>query len=306
MSKSLRVVTLVLAALSLTMTSAHVLELPQKMSYSPATYALVNGTLYRWFAIVGGVYTVASIVAAWGLAWSARRVRVALGWAGAGAALLTLAFVSWLALVMPVNSIVARAASTAPESLPGLWLELRPRWEYGHVVGFVLDLLGFCALALAVVADAPRAAARPVRASASVVIRAPRESVFALYATWQDWPRVFWKTIRGVRLVRDDGSARELDVDHVEGHVPNSLRIVSPGLILLEEHKRGFDARFENRFEALEEGTRYVVSAEVTLRGGLRWLRVFARPVIISRLRRFVLEPIRAAAEAGGRGASAA
>jgi hypothetical protein len=168
----------------------------------------------------------------------------------------------------------------------------------------VLDLLGFCALAASAVADAPRAAARPVRASASVLIRAPR-GVFALYATWQDWPRVFWKTIRGVRLISDDGSARELDVQQVEGHVPNFLRIVSPGLIVLEEHKRRFDARFENRFEAIEAGTRYVVSAEVTLRGGLRWLRLIAKPVIVSRLRRFVLEPIRVAAEAGGRASAA-
>jgi hypothetical protein len=56
MSKALSVITLTAAALSLTMTSAHVLELPQKMRLSPADYAAINGSLYRWFAIVGGVY----------------------------------------------------------------------------------------------------------------------------------------------------------------------------------------------------------------------------------------------------------
>jgi hypothetical protein len=66
------VIALVLAALSLTMTSAHVLELPQKMRLAPAFYAAVNGTLYRWFAIVGGIYTAAAILAAWALWWSAR------------------------------------------------------------------------------------------------------------------------------------------------------------------------------------------------------------------------------------------
>ena len=44
------------AALSLTMTSAHVLELPQKMQYDAHMYAAVNTTLYRYFAIVGGFY----------------------------------------------------------------------------------------------------------------------------------------------------------------------------------------------------------------------------------------------------------
>jgi hypothetical protein len=211
---------------------------------------------------------------------------------------LSLAFVSWLVLVMPVNGTIARAALANPEALPSLWLELQARWEYGHLTGFILDLLGFCSLAVAVVADAPAAVTRPVRASASLLIRAPQERVSALYAAWQGWPRIFWKTIRGVRLVSDDGSTRDIEVDHVEGRVPNRLRIVSPELILLEEHKRRFDARFENRFEPVAGGTRYVVSAEVTLLGSLRWLRFIAKPVIVSRIRRFVLEPMRAAAEA--------
>jgi hypothetical protein len=48
--------TLVLAALSLTMESAHVLELPQKMQYDAQMYSAVNTTMYRYFAIVGGAY----------------------------------------------------------------------------------------------------------------------------------------------------------------------------------------------------------------------------------------------------------
>ena len=60
-----RFVTLVLAALALTMTSAHVLEMPQKMSYSAELYAAVNTTLYRYFAIVGGSYQIGGIISAW-------------------------------------------------------------------------------------------------------------------------------------------------------------------------------------------------------------------------------------------------
>ena len=58
-------ITLVLAALGLTMTSAHVLEMPQRWRYSAELYSAVNTTLYRYFAIVGGVYQVGGIVSAW-------------------------------------------------------------------------------------------------------------------------------------------------------------------------------------------------------------------------------------------------
>ena len=47
-----RFITIVLSALALTMTSAHVLELPQKMTYTAEMYAAVNTTLYRYFALL--------------------------------------------------------------------------------------------------------------------------------------------------------------------------------------------------------------------------------------------------------------
>lgn len=70
-----RFVTLLLAALALTMTSAHVLEMPQKMQYGAELYAAVNTTLYRYFAEVGGVYTVGAILSAGVLAFLVRRNR---------------------------------------------------------------------------------------------------------------------------------------------------------------------------------------------------------------------------------------
>jgi hypothetical protein len=151
-------------------------------------------------------------------------------------------------------------------------------------------------LASAAVADTP-ARARAIHAAASVSIRAPRERVFGLYAHWQGWPQIFGATIRGVRCVNVENRTLSLDVDHVEGHVPNRMSIISPELIVLEERKRRYDARFENHFEASPGGTRYVVTADVTLRGPLRALRFIAKPIIVARIRRFVLEPLRRAAE---------
>lgn len=140
----------------------------------------------------------------------------------------------------------------------------------------------------------------PVHTSAALIVRAPRDRVFALYARWQDWPRIFARTIRDVQLIRQEGPVVVLDVDHVEGHVPNVMSLAAPDLIVLEERKRRFTARFENRFEDRGAQTRYVVTADVVLSGWRRWLRFLAKPIIRARIRRFVLEPIQRAAEAGG------
>jgi len=53
--RGLRFIVLLLAALTLTMEAAHVLELPQKMRYAPGLYSAVNSTMYRYFALVGGL-----------------------------------------------------------------------------------------------------------------------------------------------------------------------------------------------------------------------------------------------------------
>jgi hypothetical protein len=64
-----RFLTIIIAALALTMTSAHVLELPQKMQYDAQLYSAVNTAMYRYFATVGGIYSMGSIIAAGVLAF---------------------------------------------------------------------------------------------------------------------------------------------------------------------------------------------------------------------------------------------
>jgi hypothetical protein len=151
-----RFLTLILAALSLTMESAHVLELPQKMQYDAQLYSAVNTTLYRYFAIVGAVYQVGSIVAAAVLTFLVRKRRLSFGWTLAGALCLLLAFGIWLAIVAPVNSEVTEALRAAPESVPLVWMQLRNRWEYGHAAGFVVQVIGLSALVLSVLVETPK------------------------------------------------------------------------------------------------------------------------------------------------------
>jgi hypothetical protein len=153
MLRAWRFITLILAALSLTMESAHVLELPQKMQYDANMYSAVNTTMYRYFAIVGGIYQIGSIVAAAILAFLVRTRRPSFGWTVAGALCLLLAFGIWLAIVAPVNSEVSATLRSAPASVPAVWMRLRDRWEYGHAAGFVVQLLGLSALLLSVLVE---------------------------------------------------------------------------------------------------------------------------------------------------------
>lgn len=150
-----RFIAIILTALSLTMESAHVLELPQKMQYDAQMYSAVNTTLYRYFAIVGGFYQLSSIVAAIVLAILVRKRRAVFRWTLLGAVCLALAFGLWLTIVAPVNSEIANALQSVPESVPTLWMRLRNRWEYGHAAGFVVQLVGLSALVLSVLIDTP-------------------------------------------------------------------------------------------------------------------------------------------------------
>ena len=140
-----RCIALVITALALTMTAAHVLEMPRKLSYSIALYTAVNSTMYLYFAIFGAIFEVGAILAVGTLAWRARHQPSA-HWTLAAAIAVTLSLGSWLILVQPVNSAIAHGAS---------WGDLRLRWELGHLVGFVLSLAGFVALAIATVRDIP-------------------------------------------------------------------------------------------------------------------------------------------------------
>jgi ABC-type enterochelin transport system permease subunit len=62
--RTLRMATLICAALVTGLAFAHVLELPQKMSYDADEYARVQHSLYAYFAYVGGPLEVLSIVLA--------------------------------------------------------------------------------------------------------------------------------------------------------------------------------------------------------------------------------------------------
>src|ERR1043165_2565165 len=140
-----RFLALVVTALALSMTTAHVLEMPRKLSYSIELFTAVNSTMYLYFAIFGAIFEIGAIAAVSSLAWRVRDQPSAHATLAATIA-VTLALVSWVILVYPVNNAVAHGAS---------WGDLRMRWEIGHLVGFVFSLPGFVALAIAPHRDIP-------------------------------------------------------------------------------------------------------------------------------------------------------
>ncbi|MGV3722169.1 MAG: hypothetical protein ACO1SX_14765, partial [Actinomycetota bacterium] len=140
-----RFVTLLVVGLGLAMGAAHVLELPQKMQFSPELYAAVNAKMYRYFGLAGAVLTVGGIVSSVILMWMVRD-RPSFPLTAAGTICLAVSLVLWLTLVAPVNNHIAELLRLSPDTVPDVWMRLRDRWEYGHVLVFLSWLLGYCYL----------------------------------------------------------------------------------------------------------------------------------------------------------------
>jgi hypothetical protein len=142
-----------------------------------------------------------------------------------------------------------------------------------------------------------------VRVREALTIHAAPDRVAALYRDYASWPRVFPATIRGVRLLGAQAGETRVEVDHrTEGHVLNVIRQQTPTIITLEESKPRYDATFVNRFDPSPEGTRYTVDAVIRFRMPYALLAPLLRGMVRRRIHRFVLEPVRAAAEASASG----
>ncbi len=131
---------------------------------------------------------------------------------------------------------------------------------------------------------------------ASILIQAPPVRTAGISRDYNRWPSIF-PTISAVRLVCEGSDKAVVVVDHWEGKVVNILTTVSPTEVHLEEFKKRYNAQFLNRFEAAPEGTRYTVLAEISLKGMTKYLEPFLGDYVRRKIVRFVLEPIKQAAE---------
>jgi hypothetical protein len=141
------IVAVVAAALTMGLTFAHTLELPQKLGYDAAMWTRIQQSLYLWFGVVGGAVEVAAVAVA--VVFAVRtRGRPGGRLATGGAALFVAALAWWFAVVNIAN---AQIGSWTVGAAPADWEHWRAQWEFGHAVHFVLTLAGFLALLLATV-----------------------------------------------------------------------------------------------------------------------------------------------------------
>jgi len=167
----------------------------------------------------------------------------------------------------------------------GVYLAQPLRW-YSPLEDVALILLSL--LLLNIVAGG-------LRVRASIVICAPSQEVAAAYRDFRNWPRIFWATVRGVRLLRELSGKQIIEVDHrADGWVVNVLHATAGNAIGLDEFKRRYEGRFENRFDPVAEGTRYTVSADIRPKGAWKLLLgPCLRGLVRRRITRHVLEPLK-------------
>ena len=147
-----RFITLVLASLSLSLSMAHLLELPQRMQFDQQLWVRVTvlENVYKLFGSVGAAFEITAILTAIALVLLARRRASTFYWTLSGAIFLVLAFVSWIMFVAPMN---AEFAKWLTNPVPADWTRYRDQWEYAHAVNAFIKIIGLSLLVISVLVE---------------------------------------------------------------------------------------------------------------------------------------------------------
>jgi len=154
MQTVLEIIALVIAALVVTTTLAHALEMPGKLRLHKEAYLGMQMIYYPGFTFAGAAEPLAIVVT------------LVLAFVGGGDALVIIATVA-LALVVAVYWIVVHPMNrfwlretelgAGGETFFGLgaadqagrdWTAIRDRWEYGHLARAILAVIAFICLAV--------------------------------------------------------------------------------------------------------------------------------------------------------------
>lgn len=169
MLRSIRWISLICTAVTLSALAAHVLELPNKLALDGSLWLAVQQNLYRGWGPFIGPFEVAAIASTWVLLWRVRDNRPVRRLTLVASILLSAALAVFFTLNAPVN---AAFASWTPATLPPDWQNYRLRWEAGHAASFTLVLVAFVALLRALFRDSLTTASRseplPQRARADI------------------------------------------------------------------------------------------------------------------------------------------
>ena len=142
--RALTLAAVLLTALALVPSAAHLFALPNKIGLPEQQYLVVQG-IYRGWALFGAVLIAAMLVnLLLGLVLWRRRQ---LAWPAIGAGLLvaqTLAiFFAW---TYPANRATGNWTG-----MPADWRQLRTQWEYSHAANALLSFAALCLATLAAI-----------------------------------------------------------------------------------------------------------------------------------------------------------
>jgi hypothetical protein len=154
--KVARFIALMLAALTLGLSVAHLMQLPARMGWDQYLWvgSTVQGGLNAAFGTAGAILSVATVIALAPVAYFVREhnrpgFRLVL----AAAILFGVAFVLLWVVIYPVN---VELAKWVDGPVPADWTSYRARWEWGYAAISLIKVAGFGALAASVLADTPR------------------------------------------------------------------------------------------------------------------------------------------------------
>jgi len=139
--RTIQLLAILVSALALIPSGAHLAALPNKIGMAQAEYFTVQG-IYRGWAILGWLWPPAFAMNA-GLAISSR----AQHWPFWSAALASLCYV----LMLVIFLIWTQPANQATQNwtiMPENWLLLRQQWEYSHAVNAVIAVLALSLTAI--------------------------------------------------------------------------------------------------------------------------------------------------------------
>ena len=150
-----RFITLMLASFSLSLSIAHLLELPQRMRFDQQLWVRVTvfENVYKLFGSVGAVFEIIAILTAIVLIFLVSKRGSTFYWTLGGAILLVLAFVSWIVFVAPMNAEFARWLTNP---VPADWTRYRDQWEYAHAVNAFIKIIGLSLLVISVLVETPK------------------------------------------------------------------------------------------------------------------------------------------------------
>jgi hypothetical protein len=132
---------IVLTALALVPTGAHLFELPNKIGLAQDAYFIVQG-IYRGWALFG-VVLFGALAANLALTFMVRRHRGAFWLALLAFLLVAATLVVFFTWTYPANQATANWTE-----VPANWQELRQQWEYAHATNAVLAFVALCAATL--------------------------------------------------------------------------------------------------------------------------------------------------------------